>query len=86
MRKLLALTIVTTVILAGCTDRNIGKIRSYGGSATIKCYSGEMLIYEGQSTGKIQSEANSDGYSFVDTKTKKLKEVSGNCDITYVEY
>lgn len=64
----------------------MGKLKAYGGSANIKCYSGEKLIYEGESTGKVQSEANSDGYNFVDKKNGKLKEVSGNCVIEYQSY
>ena len=73
-------------MFTGCTDRNIAKMQAYGGSAKIECYSGTKLIYKGQSTGKISSEEHSDGYSFVDKKTGKLTEVSGNCVITYIEY
>ena len=88
MKKILLIAILslTTMLSTGCTDRFIGKVSAYGGSATIKCYSGTLLIYEGISTGKISSEANSDGYSFISKKTNKLTEVSGNCVIEYTEY
>lgn len=71
---------------AGCTDAGMAKLQALGGSADIKCYSGTMLIYEGSSTGKVQSEANSDGYYFVDEADGKMKEVSGNCVIEYQRY
>jgi len=87
MKKIVIFTLVVIGMLStGCTDRYIGKLSAYGGSAKIKCYSGTLLIYEGQSTGKISSEANSDGYSFISKETNKLTEVSGNCVISYTEY
>lgn len=81
MKKMFA--ILSVVALAGCTDAGLGKITSLGDPALIRCYSGTALIYEGRSTGKVRSEANSDGYYFVDSADGKLKEVSGNCVITY---
>ena len=78
--------IVTQVGILGCTDGSRAKFSAYGGAAKIKCYSGDTLIFEGESTGKINSEANSDGYYFVDKSDNKLKEVSGNCIIEYIEY
>ena len=33
--------------------------------------------------GKVQSEANSDGYFFKDKASEKLMKVSGDCVITY---
>ena len=80
------LALSTTLLVSGCTDARWGKMQALGGSASVKCYSGTRLIYEGQSTGKVVSEANSDGYNFVDSKTKKLMEVSGNCVILYTKY
>ena len=78
--------IVSVMFITGCTDAARGKLSAYGGSANIKCYSGEKLIYEGSSTGKVSSEQNSDGYNFIDKRDGKLKEVSGNCVIEYVTY
>lgn len=88
MKKILTVAVLGIGMLAatGCTDAARGKLAAYGGSADIKCYSGTMLIYEGSSTGKVQSEANSDGYNFVDKADGKLKEVSGNCVIEYTTY
>ena len=80
---LLSIAVMSAV---GCTDGSRAKFSAFGGAAKIKCYSGSLLIYEGESTGKVNSEANSDGYYFVDKKDGKLKEVSGNCVIEYIDY
>jgi hypothetical protein len=64
----------------------MGKMSAYGGSANVKCYSADKLIYEGDSTGKVASSSQSDGYYFVDKADHKLKEVSGNCVIVYNDY
>lgn len=82
----LMIMIITSTLLLGCTDGARGKIKAYGGSADIKCYSAELLIYEGTSTGRVASSESSDGYYFIDVEDLKLKEVSGNCVIEYKDY
>lgn len=77
------LIIISILLLSGCTDAGNSKLFSYGDSATITCYSGGKEIYKGKSTGKVMSEKDSDGYFFKDASDKKLKEVSGNCVISY---
>ncbi|WP_232285756.1 hypothetical protein [Crocosphaera chwakensis] len=52
-------------------------------TAEISCYSGGKLIYSGKTDGKVFSESNSDGYTFISAEDKKLKEVSGDCVIKY---
>ncbi len=52
-------------------------------SAEISCYSGGKLIYSGKTDGKVFSESNSDGYTFIAADDRKLKEVSGDCIIKY---
>ncbi len=78
--------VIFVFFLAGCTDGQLGKLSALGGSANVKCYSASLLIYEGSSTGKVSSSESSDGYYFVDKSDNKLKEVSGNCVITYQNY
>lgn len=73
------------LLFASCTDARWEKTTSFTNPRSIKCYSGEKLIYDGISTGKISSEQNSDGYYFVDSKTKKLTEVSGNCVLVAIK-
>jgi len=80
------LTLLMAIGLTGCTDAQLGRLSAYGGAANVKCYSAELLIFEGDSTGKVSSSESSDGYYFVDKADGKLKEVSGNCVITYSEY
>ena len=71
------------LILSGCTDGLIGKIKSYGNEADIICYSGGKIIYKGESTGKILSEQNSDGYYFVDKKSGTMMEITADCVFKY---
>lgn len=81
--KSLILVGLLALSTTACTDAGVAKITSLGDSATIQCYSAEKLIFSSESTGKVRSEADSDGYYFVDKADGKLKEVSGNCIITY---
>lgn len=85
-RILISSALFFLFLCTACTDAQMGKINALGGSASVKCYSGERLIYEGESTGKVSSSESSDGYYFVDKADQKLKEVSGNCVITYQNY
>ena len=82
MKKLM-FVFVTIIGLSACTDAGMGKITSLGSSASVKCWSGGEVIFDGRSTGKVLSEQSSDGYYFRDTRDGKMKEVSGNCVITY---
>jgi hypothetical protein len=84
MKTLIA--IAALVFLAGCTDAFIGKIQALGGEGHVRCWSGTLPIYDGFSTGKIHNSAQSDGYYFIDRKTQKLTEVTGNCVIVYETY
>lgn len=81
--KSLLLIVALAIVTAGCTDAQRGKVWALGDSAKVECYSGGVLIYSGISSGKLSSEQQSDGYNFVDEKTDKFMEVSGNCVITY---
>jgi len=80
---LLAVSLIFLLAVSACTDAQRGKIGAIGESAKVECWSGGKLIYEGASSGKISSESQSDGYNFVDKKTGKFMEVSGNCVIAY---
>lgn len=72
------------LVITGC-DATIGKITSLGKSAEIICYSGNTIIYNGKSSGKVLSEANSDGYYFKDSESGQMMEVCGNCVIKYID-
>ncbi len=73
------------LVLCGCTDGVIGKLKSYGKGAHIICYSGGKEIYKGESTGKVLSEQNSDGYYFVDKRTGAMMEIAADCVFKYSE-
>lgn len=79
----LVLTILLISFLASCTDATQAKIGGLGDEFKI-----EVLNCDGSvthywiSSGKVRSEANSDGYYFMDKNTNKLIEVSGNIIIT----
>ena len=76
MKRLLLLPAL--LLTVGCTDAKMAGFRALGGSADVVCHSGGKVIFEGQSTGKVESPVNSDGYQFINAKTGKLVEVSGN--------
>lgn len=69
------------LLLLACTDAEKAQYSALGSSGHITCYSGGKVIYEGDSTGKILTEDRSDGWFFVDAKTKNLVRVSGDCVI-----
>lgn len=68
-----------TFLLAACTDADMARFGALGDQGHVICYSGGKVIYEGDSTGKIQPEDHSDGWVFKDAKTNKLVRISGDC-------
>lgn len=69
-------------LMVGCSDAWVAGFQSIGYPGHITCYSGGQIIYEGDSTGKIETETQSDGWKFMDSKTQRLVRVSGDCVIT----
>ncbi len=74
--------ILCTLFLAACTDTQYASFQALGSRHHVICWSGDTVIYEGISTGRVLSPKDSDGWQFEDEKTGKLVEVSGNCVIT----
>lgn len=71
------------VSLASCTDATQAKIGGLGDEFKIEVLNCDgSVTHSWVSSGKVQSEANSDGYYFMDKHTNKLIEVSGNIIIT----
>ena len=83
MKKFSTLLLLGALALTSCTDAARSKIGALGDPANIKCYSADVVIYDGRSTGKVSNPDGSDGYQFKDAKTGWLTEVSGNCVVTY---
>ena len=79
---LILITLSAVLAATGCTDTDRASLAALGNAHHIVCYSGERVIYEGNSTGRVQSPKESDGWQFEDAKTHLLTEVSGNCVIT----
>ena len=67
------------LLLVGCTDAKWASYEALGSQATVKCYSGGVIIYDGTSTGRVASTRESDGWEFEDAETGKFVRVSGDC-------
>tara|TARA_R110002095_G_C4070055_1_gene220089 strand:+ start:154 stop:411 length:258 start_codon:yes stop_codon:yes gene_type:complete len=84
--KRLALVLVLVLTTASCTDASRSKLGGFGDSFKV-----ELLNCDGAvarrwiSSGKVLSEANSDGYYFKDSKTNTLIEVTGTLIITRID-
>lgn len=82
-----AIAISLLILTTGCSSLRTELSREAADftnrSAEISCYSGGQVIYSGRSDGKVFSEENSDGYTFISADDRKLKEVSGDCIIEY---
>jgi hypothetical protein len=81
--KLIMMLMVMITISIACTDGFKAKLGGLGDEFKI-----EMLNCDGTvartytSTGKVSSEANSDGYYFMDKTTNTLVEITGRLVIT----
>ena len=79
---ILALSLVL-LTMASCTDASMAKLGGLGDEFKV-----EMINCDGSvarswiSSGKVLSEANSDGYFFKDKESGKLIEVTGRLVIT----
>jgi len=69
------------LVLVGCSDAELGKIEAIGQGGHIECWSGNHKYYEGESTGKIMTEHETDGWFFMEKGTNDLIRVSGPCVI-----
>lgn len=83
MKKLFLLLI--TIIFISCTDATIANLKSYGDTHRIQMYNGGVLVREWYSTGKVTSLTDSDGWQFMDRKTKKLVRVGGDVIIEVMD-
>ena len=74
------MTLILLALLA-CTDTERASWKAVGEPGHNTCYSGGQVIFDGQSTGKIETESQSDGWKFMDAKNNRLVRVSGDCVI-----
>ena len=76
MKKLVSCAVLASAILISCTDADRSKMGGYGEKYKVKVLGPDtVVVYE--STGKVLSESQSDGYYFTNAATGKLIEVSG---------
>ena len=94
MRYILILALAALAALSGCTDSQFGKFAVLGNSAIVTCYSGGKIIFHARSTGRVENEANSDGYfarwinlddQGEPTGKPYYASVSGSCKIVYLD-
>lgn len=78
MKAKLLLTLIICSTLSACSDANMAGMSAWGKKHHIKLYSGGKVVEEWVSSGKIENEANSDGYYFKDDKTGKMVSVTGD--------
>ena len=75
--------LILAVTLNGCTDSRRAKFGGLGSEFHIEMINCDgSVAREWTSTGKVESEANSDGYFFMDKATGNLIEVTGRVVIT----
>lgn len=75
--------LLATMAFSGCTKARLAKFGSLGDEFKIELLNcAGDVTREWISTGKPQSEANSDGYYFEDKETGKIVEVSGTLIFT----
>ena len=76
------LTLVCASFMVGCSDADRASLSAYGDEHLVELYSGGQKVREWQSTGKVFSEENSDGFYFKDAGTGQLVRVTGDVVVT----
>jgi len=84
MKKII-LTAVLMAALTGCTRSQMANATSLGKDHNVKQYSGGVLIGEWNSSGKVTTIKDSDGWEFVDRDTKVFMRVSGTTTVTVLK-
>lgn len=65
--------------LAACTDADMAHMGQLNDPAHVQCFSGGKVVYEGYSTGKIQSNQSEDGLYFKEKETGKFVRLYADC-------
>lgn len=73
--------LILMAVLSGCTNAELAKNTAYGTKFKVTLYSEGVPIKTWISTGKVETEAESDGWFFVDETTNKLIRISGTVTI-----
>lgn len=67
--------------LTACTDAQLSSFEALGESSVIKCYSGGQVIFEDQSTGKVQ-QLDGDGITYKSAKSNTYVRAYADCIVT----
>ena len=81
MRRL-AVVLVAAMAATSCTDAGWDNFATLGDPHKVELYSGGVKVREWRSTGKVQTEGQSDGYIFRDAETGDFVRVTGDCVVT----
>lgn len=65
--------------LVACTDADMAHMSQLGDAAHVQCFSGGQVIYDGHSTGKIQSNQSEDGLYFREKESGKFVRLYADC-------
>lgn len=76
MNKLILLFLVT---LTGCTDASRAHVSQLGDEAHVQCFSGGRVVYDGISTGRIESNQSEDGLYFKEKGSGKFIRLYADC-------
>lgn len=81
LRKLLSSTIVILIfacVAVGCTDAQRSSYGAYFDRAEIFCYSGGKVIFQDQSTGKVE-QLDGEGLTYRSAKSGKYIRAYADC-------
>jgi hypothetical protein len=84
MKKIAYPCLAACLLACGCTDASWERKWSYGSKHKVVMYSGGVAVGEWTTSGKPQSIADEDGWTFVDDETGKLVIVTGDTVITKI--
>lgn len=71
--------ILVAFSVAGCTDTQRARIGAIGDPAHVTCYSGGQVIFEDDSTGRVEASESGGGLFFNSAKTDKLIRTYADC-------
>lgn len=77
MRNYFGFLIIGCLAFCGCTKAERSQVMGYGKDYTVSVYSGGEKVREFTSSGKVLTEADSDGWFFTDKESGKLVRISG---------
>lgn len=75
----IAIISMAVVLAAACTDADMAHMSQLNDPAHVQCFSGGQIVYDGHSTGKIQSNQSEDGLYFKEKESGKFVRLYADC-------